>query len=226
MSRREQTERLMLQALEAVIRENGMAGVGVNAIAKRAGVSKELIYRYFDGLPGLLMAWMSEQDYWTGHADLLAVGESSARPPAELILAMLRAQIDALAGNESLREIRRWELVERNEVTACLAERRERSARAFIDRVDGLTDAADVPAQVSIMLAGVLYLMLRSKTESHFLGVPLRSAQGWERLYAALENMVQGLPEPLKSQPLSALEAARPTSKKGRDAGHTEGEVP
>lgn len=226
MSRREQTEKQILRALEDQIRDSGMAGVGINAIAKRAGVSKELIYRYFDGLPGLLMTWMREQDYWTGHAGLLADSESSARPPAELILAMLRAQIEALAGNETLREIRRWELVERNEVTARLAERRERTARAFIDRVDGLTEEADVPAQVSIMLAGVLYLMLRSKTESHFLGVPLRSNEGWSRLYAALGDMVRGLPEPLRSQPLSALEAARPTSVKGRAAGHSKGEMP
>ncbi|MCJ9713593.1 TetR/AcrR family transcriptional regulator, partial [Bordetella hinzii] len=102
----------------------------------------------------------------------------------------------------------------------------ERTARAFIDRVDGLTEEADVPAQVSIMLAGVLYLMLRSKTESHFLGVPLRSNEGWRRLYAALQDMVQGLPEPLRSQPLSALEAARPTSGKGRAAGQSKGEMP
>jgi AcrR family transcriptional regulator len=217
MSRREQTERQILQALEAQIRETGMAGVGINVIAKRAGVSKELIYRYFDGMPGLMLAWMKEQDFWTRQSDLLMDGESSHRPPADLILSMLRAQIEALAGNETLREVRRWELIERNEVTAQLADRRERAARSFIDRVDGLTDAADVPAMVSIMLAGVLYLMLRSKTESHFLGVPLRTNEGWTRLYAALERLVQGLPDALKTESLSSLEALRaavPSSNK------------
>ncbi|WP_251863599.1 TetR/AcrR family transcriptional regulator [Achromobacter sp. Marseille-Q4962] len=209
MSRREQTERQIMRALEAQIRETGMAGVGVNAIAKRAGVSKELIYRYFDGLPGLLLAWMREQDYWTGRSGLLQADESSSRAPADLILSMLRAQIDALGGNETLREIRLWELVERNEVTARLADRRERAARAFIDRVDGLTGEADVPAQVSIMLAGVLYLMLRAKTESHFLGVPLRTDEGWARLYAALQSMVGHLPEELRRTPLCELEARR-----------------
>ena len=65
MSRREKTERQILLALEEQIRETGMGGVGINAIAKRAGVSKELIYRYFDGMPGLMLAWMREQDFWT-----------------------------------------------------------------------------------------------------------------------------------------------------------------
>jgi len=210
MSRRENTERLILQALEAQILETGMGGVGINAIAKRAGVSKELIYRYFDGMPGLMLAWMQEQDFWTRNPGLLAEDESSQRTPAELVLSMLRAQIDALAGNETLREVRRWELIERNEVSAPLAERRERAARGFIDRLDGLAPNVDMPATVSVMLAGVLYLMLRAKTESHFLGVPLRTPEGWERISAALEHLVaRGLPAPLNTESLTNLEARR-----------------
>lgn len=216
MSRREQTEQKIMQALEEQIRETGMSGLGVNAIAKRAGVSKELIYRYFDGLPGLLLAWMSAQDYWTGHAGTLQADESSSRTPADLILTMLRAQIGALGNNEVLREVRRWELIERNDITAQLADRRERTARAFIDRVDGLTQEADIPAQVSVMLAGMLYLMLRSKTESHFLGVPLRTNEGWERIFGAIESMVGHLPENIQTQSLAALEEERNNKEKSR----------
>lgn len=214
MSRRERTERQILDALEAQIREAGMGGVGINAIANRAGVSKELIYRYFDGMPGLLLAWMQEQDFWTSHRDLLASGESSQHSPGALVLSMLRAQIEALGRNETLREIRRWELVEVNEVTAKLANRREKAARAFIDRIDGLTPDMDVPAVVSIMLAGVLYLMLRSKTESHFLGVPLRTEEGWQRLSAALEHIVQAFPPELNRDSLATLESRRKTEKR------------
>ena len=214
MSRRENTERQILQALEAQILETGMGGVGINAIAKRAGVSKELIYRYFDGMPGLMLAWMQEQDFWTRNPGLLAAGESSQRTPGELVLSMLRAQIDALAGNETLREVRRWELIERNEVSAPLAERRERAARGFIDRVDGLAPEADMPAMVSVMLADVLYLMLRAKTESHFLGVPLRTPEGWDRIGGALEHLVaHGFPDDLNTESLANLEARRGTAQ-------------
>jgi AcrR family transcriptional regulator len=214
MSRRERTERQILDALEAQIRETGMGGVGVNAIANRAGVSKELIYRYFDGMPGLLLAWMQEQDFWTSHHDLLTSGESSQQSPGTLVLSMLKAQIEALGKNETLREVRRWELIEVNEVTAKLANRREKAARAFIDRIDGLTPNMDVPAVVSIMLAGILYLMLRSKTESHFLGVPLRTEEGWQRLSAALEHIVQAFPPELNRDSLATLESRREPKKR------------
>lgn len=207
MTRRERTERQILNALEEQIRENGIGSVGINAVAKRAGVSKELIYRYFDGMSGLMLAWMQQQDFWTGRAGLLKDEESSQRSPTQLVLSMLRAQIEALANNDTLREVRLWELIERNELTGQLADRRERAARSFIDRIDGLTDEVDVPAMVSIMLAGVLYLMLRSKTESHFLGVPLRTNEGWVRLYGALEHIVEGFPKNLQKQSLADLEA-------------------
>src|SRR6218665_490484 len=107
MSRREQTEARILQALGEQIRATGMAGVGINAVAKRAKVSKELIYRYFEGFPGLMSAWMQKQDFWSSHPDLLGDDESSQRPPVDLILSMLHAQIGALAGNETLMEGRR-----------------------------------------------------------------------------------------------------------------------
>ena len=206
MTRRERTERHILDALQAQIAETGMGSVGINAVAKRAGVSKELIYRYFDGMPGLLLAWMQEQDFWTSPRGMLLDEESSRKSPSDLVLLMLRAQIDALAGNETLREVRRWELTERNEVSAQLAARRERAARGFIDRIDGLSGEIDMPAVVSVMLAGVLYLMLRAKTESEFLGVPLRTDEGWERFHGALEYIVKGFPERLRTETLACLE--------------------
>ncbi len=209
MSRRERTERAILQALEDQLCETGMAGVGINVVAKRAGVSRELIYRYFDGMTGLMLTWMQEQDFWTRRSNVVKKNETSQQSPADLILAMLREQIDVLSSNPPLCEVRRWELIERNEVSAKLAERRETAARSFIDRVDGLTGQADIPAVVSIMLAGILYLMLRSKTEEFFLGVPLRTDEGWDRLWNAVKYLVAALPEDLKTQSLQTLESRR-----------------
>lgn len=207
LTRRQQTEQKIMQALEDQICETGMMGVGVNAIAKRAGVSKELIYRYFNGLPGLMLQWMQTQDFWTGKSSMLLDDKAETRSPQQLILTMLNAQINALASNDALKEIRRWELIERNDVSAQLATRREKAARTFIDALTSVNDDddADIAAMVGIMLAGVLYLSLRSKTETHFLGVPLRTEEGWDRIQKALIQLSASLPEPLKEQSLESL---------------------
>src|SRR6218665_1873946 len=99
MSRREQTEARILQALGEQIRATGMAGVGINAVGKRAKGSKELIYRYFEGFPGLMSAWMQNHDFCPSAPDRPGDAEASQRPPVDLILSMLHAQIGALAGN-------------------------------------------------------------------------------------------------------------------------------
>lgn len=211
LSRRQQTEQRIMQALEDQICETGMMGVGVNAIAKRAGVSKELIYRYFDGLPGLMLQWMQTQDFWTGRSAMLLDATSEEQSLQQIILGMLGAQIDALSRNDALKEIRRWELIERNEVSAKLADRREKAARMFIDELSAVNDdaGADIPAMTSVMLAGILYLSLRSKTESHFLGVPIRTDEGWQRIRAALEQLSNSLPASFRDSSLSVLRARR-----------------
>lgn len=190
MSRRANTERQILQALEAQILETGMRGVGINAVAKRAGVSKELIYRYFDGMTGLLLAWMQAQDFWTRNPGLLAAEETRHRRPGDLVLSMLRAQIETLNDNETLREVRRWELIDENEVTATLAQRREVAARGFVDRLGEMAPDIDAPAVVSVMLAGVVYLSLRAKTATQFMGMPLREPEAWARIDRALQHLV------------------------------------
>lgn len=209
MSRREKTEQAILEALEAQLIEGGMQSVGVNAIAKRAGVSKELIYRYFDGLPGLMFAWMQGRDYWSSRAGVLRADDTSNLTPAALIRGMLHEQESVLARDQAVAAVRRWELIERTEVGDRLRARREREARTFIDRLDGLTDRADVPAFVAVLLAGILYLSLRAKTEDVFLGVPLRSEDGWDRIWGAVDLMLTALPEDLRAESLRALEAAR-----------------
>lgn len=219
LSRRQQTEKRIMQALEDLICETGMMGVGINAIAKRAGVSKELIYRYFDGLPGLMLQWMQTQDFWTGKSAMLLDSSSEEQSLQQIILTMLGAQIEALSKNDALKEIRRWELIERNEVSAQLANRREKAARLFIDELSAINDdvEADIPAMISIMLAGVLYLSLRSKTESHFLGVPIRTDEGWDRISGALAQLSMSLPASFKESSLGALRQNRRNTENPSD---------
>lgn len=129
----------------------------------------------------------------------------------QIILNMLAAQVDALAKNDALKEIRRWELIEQNEVSEQLATRREKAARGFIDELTSANEDpdADIPAMLGVMLAGVLYLSLRSKTESQFLGVPIRTEAGWERITKALAQLSNSLPASFKDQTLGALRDKR-----------------
>lgn len=217
MTRREKTEQAILKALDEQLADGGMKSVGVNAVAKRAGVSKELIYRYFEGMPGLMLAWMMSRDFWSSKADIIGSDATSTLPPVTLIQTMLREQEALLSRDQSLAAVRRWELIECNEVSEKLSERREAMARTFVDRLDDLADDTDMPAVVSVLLAGILYLSLRAKTEEVFLGVPLREPEGWGRIWQAVDLLLTALPEDLRNKSLEALENSRASSADSKE---------
>ena len=50
------TERAIFIAARTLLAEEGFQGFGVNAVARRAGCDKQLIYRYYGGLNGLIDA--------------------------------------------------------------------------------------------------------------------------------------------------------------------------
>lgn len=54
MKDKEQTKRKLITAVAHTFRTEGYGGLGVNKVAKLAGVSKKLIYRYFGGFDRLI----------------------------------------------------------------------------------------------------------------------------------------------------------------------------
>ncbi len=61
---RRKTEQNILRALGHLLLEQGFPAVGINAIARQAGCDKVLIYRYFNGLDGLLTAFAETTELW------------------------------------------------------------------------------------------------------------------------------------------------------------------
>ncbi|RUS96647.1 hypothetical protein DSM106972_086700 [Dulcicalothrix desertica PCC 7102] len=49
----------------------------------------------------------------------------------------------------------------------------------------------DIPAISAILIAGVVYLILRTKVSNTFMGVDFSSPAGWQRIEAALESIIQ-----------------------------------
>ena len=61
---RQATEQLLLEAVNRLVEQDGFEGLGINAVAAQAGVSKMLIYRYFGSLNGLIAAYIRQYDFW------------------------------------------------------------------------------------------------------------------------------------------------------------------
>ena len=117
---RERTEATILAAAEAQLAEAGFQAFGVNAVARRAGCDKQLIYRYYGGLDGLAAA--------VG-ANLGARYTSPpAQPPAqsygELTERLLLAFLEQFRADRIAQRIATWEVAERSPLVDTLAEAR------------------------------------------------------------------------------------------------------
>ena len=123
---RQATEERILATVGQVLARDGFAGIGVNAIAREAGVDKVLIYRYFGGLPELLRTWGASGRFWPRVSDLLREDpELPSRPAAERYVRFFDHFIDELRRRPLTLEVLAAEVQQRNELTAILEAERE-----------------------------------------------------------------------------------------------------
>jgi len=189
---RDATRERILEAAARLLARRGFAELGVNAIAREAGVDKVLIYRYFGGLPDLLAAIATRPEFWP----TLEGAPEASRDPAAWSKAALLGLYRGLRARPLTAEILRWELVERNELTDRLARAREEAGLETLSRaaVDpALAARLDLPAVAALLSAGLIYLVLRGKTAEAFLGVGLRDDEGAGRIERAAASLVDAL---------------------------------
>ena len=183
---RELTEQRLIETVGRLLARSGFAALGVNALAREAGVDKVLIYRYFDGLPNLLKAYCERGDFWPTAAEVLLPDAATLRaaPLAVRTAAIVVNLLDALRRRPQTIEILAWEVVESNALTDTLAAIRERWSRDVTELVlpDAAEDRADFLALANLLVAGIQYLLIRSRTTPVYGGIPLRTDEGWARI--------------------------------------------
>ncbi len=184
-----------MAAVGDIVREEGFRGLGVNAVSARAGVSKVLVYRYFDGLDGLVEAWALQNNYWGGEssADLDEAKRASMDARA-LAAEFLGGQIASLRASPERREILRWFLSERNPLGSRVMARIEENGRRVQAWIAGRTRKdRDAEASLAIIVGGIYYLSLLADRAPVFNGVDLGSDGGWDRIARAAVSLAAGL---------------------------------
>lgn len=196
---RQQTEQALIDAVGRLLSIRGFGGLGINAIAREAGVDKVLIYRYFDGLPTLLRAYGEHSDFWPSVTqvlgddgeDLEAFRALSVNERMERIVVGL---FDALRERPQTIEVLAWEVLQRNELTRVLEEIRERWSEEIIRIAmpDAAADGRDVIALANLLIAGMNYLLIRSRHIAVYGTLELHSPAGVERIRDAIRRACRG----------------------------------
>jgi AcrR family transcriptional regulator len=191
---REETRAAILAAVGQLLARSGFSQIGINSVARQAGVDKVLIYRYFGGLPELLKAFAEEGDFWPGISELMSEANKlpAAATAAESAKRAMLAFGRALRKRPLTQEIMRWELQERNELTETLARYREEQSVQLLRQFE-IFSGVDVNAIASLLSAGQTYLVLRSKSADIYNGLSLHSDHDWARLEAAVCSIIDAV---------------------------------
>jgi hypothetical protein len=213
---KEGTKLRILQAVGKLVAESGFSSLGINAIAREAGVDKVLIYRYFTDLPTLLRTFGQEGNYLASTSAPPGFDKIESLP--ELLSHALIFFQKELRDRPITQEIILWDLVEDNELTQELIKVREetRVARTnfFYDKFDIPADQ-DVTALMTILGCGITYLILRSKNKPIYAGLDFSTEDGWERLESIVSKIIYAVVSDTQLKPLQA--PSRKTSVEAKD---------
>lgn len=187
---KEATKQRLIDAVGKILAERGFHNLGVNAIAKEAGVDKVLIYRYFDSLEGLLQTFLAQKDYFSNLQNFFGanLAFSEKVETIELSKRIFIGQLRQVLHNKELQEVLLWELNQKNALTDLLAETRETQGRAVLQKMEEFVnfDTVDFPAIGNLIIGGIYYLVLRSRSVDTYSGINLTTDEGWQRIEKAI----------------------------------------
>lgn len=185
----EKTKKAILDALESILTTEGFTGVGINAVARKAGVDKVLIYRYFDSMEGLLKAFRDRHDLCPRVLDVVDEFPPGT-PVSKIVTRILTKTAKAFRENELAQELARWELTEKNPLTVAYSRSLEQTElKALHDR--GIVPGRDTVLAVTLLLSGIHYLTLRQSIRNPMMDIDMNDPEVVRCLDRVLKEMVE-----------------------------------
>ena len=189
---KEQTRRKLIMAVGELIRVKGYTGLGVNKIAKQAGVNKKLIYRYFGSPENLIEAYVVEKDYWMVFSEKLK--DQAAEEKVDLqetISNILEQQFDFFFSEVEMQQLILWEISGESKLMKSIAVVREDLAAEFLRLTDEHFENSGINfrALSALLSAGVYYMILHDKA-GEYCGLDIKRAGDREEVKRTLRQIV------------------------------------
>lgn len=188
-----ETEKRLLEAVSRIIEEEGFTKIGVNRIAKKAQCDKVLIYRYFGGLDGLLVAWARQHDFYTfAYSQYTSeIMQATASNLRDIIKKVLLQQLEYLKANNLMQELYLWELSGNSSFRAIQVERENNGYKLQLEIEKKFGNAGnDCNFYVTIIIAAINYIVLFTRQYNMFNGIDFNQPEAWERLRKTISDYI------------------------------------
>lgn len=185
-----QTEQKILRALRHILLERGFPAVGINAVARLAGCDKVLIYRYFNGMEGLLQAFAETTELWWEVDEIIteSTEQINQQPLQQFLQLLLKRHLEALQARPLTLEIMAWEMSAQNNLTVALALTRAERGMALVKmiREHYQNPNIDIGGILGVFGAAINYLIIRTRNSA-----PDHMAEEWWRLQHTIAQMME-----------------------------------
>lgn len=186
----------LIQAVGIVLKNKGYTGLTVSNITAEAGVDRKLVSVYFGSVNNLIETYIKSKNYWdTINESAINLLTTAPETSTRLILEnLLLTQLEHFTNDEEMQKVVLWQISENAELMAHLTANREEIYPLLFPKADQeLKDQhVDLRAISSILIAGIYYLVLHTKTtNSTFCEIDLTTDQGMGRIKTTLKKILE-----------------------------------
>ena len=158
-----------------------------------AGVGKQLLYRYFDGLPGLLAAWLERGANWPAAEELVGRRSSFDRLGYKgKVKRIQRNYLKALRERPAIVRLMASEMMNPSDVTSAMESASDKVGRelaVILTELDGGSQEKLVDLSF-IFYCMFNYLAMRSVTSPQCFGMNLQEPDSWQRVEKVIDRLV------------------------------------
>ena len=193
---KELTKRKLIDAVGEILRQEGYAGLGVNKVAKQAGVTKRLIYDYFEqDFNRLIEAYILETDYWMMFADKVKelTDRHALTDQQKLITDILQNQFRYFHLDKQLQQLILWEITAKSPLMRSIHNVRESLGQQLFELTDTHFNQTHVNfrAVAALLVGGIYYSILHTRHNGgKFSDIDISTEQGREEMLRAIEMIV------------------------------------
>ena len=192
---KEQTKRKLIEAVAVIFRTEGYRGLGVNKVAKLAGVHKKLIYRYFGGFEQLVEAYVVETDYWMQFADHMRqlTLPKDINETKNLVGHLLKNQFLYFQADEQMQQLILWELSTDSNLMRSIHRTREAMGQQFLELTDQYFSKSTINfrAVAALLVGGIYYTILHTRHNGGmFSDVNLATEAGQQDILDAIDQIL------------------------------------
>jgi AcrR family transcriptional regulator len=186
---RERTKGKILKAVGEVIEQHGTEKVGVNLIARTAGVNKVLIYRYFNSVDGLMEEYVKSGEYTSTYEAEYIENIPNLLPEerSKALTSLMLTFTKDLRARKSTRDLLRWEI---GTGKSMLSDARNQVAKKILEKIGDLPNYNDTSALIAFLSAGIYFLAISADYREKMLDVDLHSDEGWKRIESIIERII------------------------------------